>query len=614
VIFEDVQGNPIAPIADFEESTGREVIQEDRKTGHITEKGHGTSSVEAGLAGSPMAKELPLHSFKNKNKARDGKPRTAPATPAKRANRRQNKSAGYHPAAESPNHLKNTSVFIVPLQSLKKMRTPTAKLNLPEHKISLSKAFSKAAVAGFGTGFLIKNDDCPATARAKTPREVEKEEEAEAAGNYIQENYKWVIPTVCTAFFITKTFQPILLQWNATDAGRYPFAVTSSIWMSRIILTLFFGVLLLIEEDSISRVEWRASIPFIGVAVCTIGNVLAIYLTVEFLGAGPYAVLKNLNLVLTAILIYAWLKRPVTPAQWSSVAIITLATFIFRISVFSGQDANVGYIFVLMGVLFSTLEGILLQIVTAQLPDMSFQKQSFFYHFYSLVLSSILMIAYDYDTVFYEPAGPFHGWNYKVVVYLICVVPLVSLKHAVAGLASAIMVKLLVAGTTVSTFVFAIVIFGNKSPLTTWLAAIIICIALVAYQMEGQRLSADLAFKLTFVNGTERADDRGYFEKNGSPSSDVVSPSTPDYPKGTSWTQRLKKIEYRLMKAKRAPRGDDARVIMCGVCEQDVVSPKVFECLCSFFDSWTTIIPSIFPVSFAARRSNAMDRREPKRL
>eukprot|EP00472_Partenskyella_glossopodia_P012424 CAMPEP_0197531082 /NCGR_PEP_ID=MMETSP1318-20131121/33970_1 /TAXON_ID=552666 /ORGANISM="Partenskyella glossopodia, Strain RCC365" /LENGTH=406 /DNA_ID=CAMNT_0043087167 /DNA_START=702 /DNA_END=1919 /DNA_ORIENTATION=+ len=336
---------------------------------------------------------------------------------------------------------------------------------------------------------------------------VEEMDELEVAKEELQTGYWWLVPLVCTMFFVTKTFQPLLLEWNEED-GSYPFRPSTSIWASRVILTVFFGLWLLYDRDAIKAKEWQISLPFIPVAICTVANVLSIYLTVEFLGAGTYAVLKNLNLVLTAILIYFWLQKPVSPAQWSCVLIITLATFIFRVSFLKG-DTNLGYLFVLIGIIASTLEGILLQIVTRKLArhNMTFQKQSFFYHFYSLILSFILMITYDYETVFYTKLGPFDGWNYKVGVYLVCILPLVSMKHAVAGLASAIMVKLIVAGTTVSTFVLAIWLFDESVTVTRILSAIIICVALVCYQLEGARLTDEMALRLTFLNGRIKTDE-----------------------------------------------------------------------------------------------------------
>eukprot|EP00466_Bigelowiella_natans_P002507 jgi/Bigna1/146336/aug1.112_g21044 len=292
---------------------------------------------------------------------------------------------------------------------------------------------------------------------------------------------------------------------------------------------------MLVDKDAsksimFSAKEWRMSIPFIGVSVCTVGNVLSIYLTVEYLGAGQYAVLKNLNLVLTAILIYFWLAKTVTPTQWSCVLVITLATFIFRIQVFDDGGMNAGYIFVLLGVVFSTLEGILLQLVTKRLTEMSFQRQSNANILIDAVVfrkngkleivflrrenSTGLPITaelggYDYETVFYKTLGPFHGWNYKLVVYLVCIVPLVSMKHAVAGMASAIMVKLIVAATTVSTFIFSILWFGTETSPTKYLSALIICVSLVCYQLEGNRVAADIGMQQSSAANNPSAQNKG---------------------------------------------------------------------------------------------------------
>lgn len=368
---------------------------------------------------------------------------------------------------------------------------------------SVVSAISRLAKLGMSTPMLFKDVE------ADENQEEEEEEMADEMDiGMLHLLVRWIVPIICIAFFVTKTFQPILLQWNRVN-GSYPFAPTSSIWVSRIVLMLFFGIWCWSDGEKFTdKKEWKQSLPFLLVSAMTIGNVLSIYLTVQMLGAGTYAVLKNLNLVLTAVLVRFWLGKIVSDAQWACVIIITLGTFIFRISVFSTGSVNHGYFFVLMGVVCSTFEGLILQIVTHRLPNMSFQKQSFYYHFYSTILALVLMLTYDYKIVFYESGGPFHGWNYKVVVYLLCVVPLVSMKHAVAGLVSAIMVKLIVAGTTVSTYLFAILVFSTSATAVQYLAAIIICVAIVAYNLEGHRIAAEMELRLQLRQGVLEESDK----------------------------------------------------------------------------------------------------------
>ncbi|GAB5361432.1 hypothetical protein AAMO2058_000712800 [Amorphochlora amoebiformis] len=390
---------------------------------------------------------------------------------------------------QSPHPLRiRRSLLLFPSAQHVNVTAPDEKKVISKSSSRLSRALSLVAMRGLKSGFLFNDENSapkphfsnPQSSPGAMPRStvVEKhEKESKEAGEYLKEYYIYIIYLICISFFVTKTFQPILLQWNRIN-GKYPFPVTSSIWVSRIILTLFFGVWIVCDGDLPTKHEWRKSVPFVAVALCTIANVLSIYLTVAFLGAGTYAVLKNLNLAFTAVLIYFWLRRA---------------------DALENGELNMGYFFVLLGVTASTLEGIVLQLVTKDYTNMTFQKQSFFYHFYSFLLSTVLMLSYDYEVVF--DTGPFTGWNYRVVVYLLCIVPLVSMKHAVAGLVSAIMVKIIVAGTTVSTFVFAIIIFGKTPDLIQWLSAMVICVALVCYQLERKRLQQDAMFKLDFLHG-----------------------------------------------------------------------------------------------------------------
>jgi len=483
---------------------------------------------------------------------------------------------------------------------------------------SFAEAFGRLAKAGMSTGFLHKRDH-------HHLEEVSGHKHDHAATNFLHQNFKWVIPFVCVSFFLTKTWQPLLLQWNRIN-GRYPFAPTSSIWVSRIILTGFFLIWMLVDKDAsksimFSAKEWRMSIPFIGVSVCTVGNVLSIYLTVEYLGAGQYAVLKNLNLVLTAILIYFWLAKTVTPTQWSCVLVITLATFIFRIQVFDDGGMNAGYIFVLLGVVFSTLEGILLQLVTKRLPEMSFQRQSFYYHFYSMILSFILMITYDYETVFYKTLGPFHGWNYKLVVYLVCIVPLVSMKHAVAGMASAIMVKLIVAATTVSTFIFSILWFGTETSPTKYLSALIICVSLVCYQLEGNRVAADIGFKLHFVHGRIKPDNYEEIERGGEEEEDSEAKNEnlnpleskdasvkndhaiailDDHKREDNELPKAKNLHILRRRGQREEDNEKYVVIQCSKCRADVCKFPTVQNV----DKWVSMVPSSTAAAAATTTTN----------
>ncbi len=299
----------------------------------------------------------------------------------------------------------------------------------------------------------------------------------------IQTHFRSVILTICFSFFLLKTFQPILLDWNREN-GAYPFRPSTSIWVSRIILTVFFLAWCVTGGERWSWREWKESLPFVLVAICTVANVLSIYLTVQYLGSGSYAVLKNFNLPFTAVVMVVWLGRNVSRTQWGSVLMITIALLIFRANVLQESEPSPGYGFVLLGVVASTYEGVLLQLASHNLSGMSFQKQSFFYHFYSMILSSVLMVTLDYDVVFMGPLGPFTGWNFKVALYLLCVVPLIVTKHAVAGLASTIVVKLINSATTVSTFVLAVVLFAESGTLVEILACVTICVGLVVYQLD----------------------------------------------------------------------------------------------------------------------------------
>jgi len=325
------------------------------------------------------------------------------------------------------------------------------------------------------------------------PEREKSKQELEHQNTNVQMVYITTM-TLCVTFFILKTFQPFILDLSRDSSGQYPFQPSTTIWVSRIVLTLFFTVWCYLEEEEWTTNDWINSIPFAGVAICTVSNVLSIYLTIEYLGSAAYAVLKNFNLPFTAILMVLWSRRKISVVQWMCVISITLGLFIYRAEVLESSNPSLGYAFVLMGVVASSVEGILLQQTSGKLASMSFQKQSFFYHFYSFLLSTVLMIVLDYDTVFYSKYGPFTGWNYLVAVYIICIVPLVVIKHAVAGLASAVVVKLIVSATTVSSFILAIFALNEHASLVEILACLSICTALVSYQMGGDLSEQVLKF------------------------------------------------------------------------------------------------------------------------
>mmetsp|Transcript_42447 Transcript_42447/g.68920 ORF Transcript_42447/g.68920 Transcript_42447/m.68920 type:complete len:580 (-) Transcript_42447:138-1877(-) len=300
----------------------------------------------------------------------------------------------------------------------------------------------------------------------------------------------YITVILCVSFFILKTVQPFILDLSREN-GVYPFRPSTAIWFSRIPLVVFFYIWCVLENETLNNPrDWRKSIPYIFVALCTVANVLAIYLTIESLGSAVYSVLKNLNLPFTAVLMVTWARKRISIVQWTCVLAITLGLVIYEADVLKSSSPQFGYIYVLLGVVSSSCEGILLQIAASKLRDMSFIKQSFFYHFYSLILSSILMFGWDYNTVFGEHYGPFKGWSWIVAIYIICIVPLVVMKHAVAGLASAVVVKLIVSATTVSSFMLAMLALGETATLTEVLSCCQICVLLVTYQMGGELTEA----------------------------------------------------------------------------------------------------------------------------
>lgn len=146
--------------------------------------------------------------------------------------------------------------------------------------------------------------------------------------------------------------------------------------------------------------------------------------------------MRNFDVVATAFIFKLFLKNDsdLSPSQWGNVLVITLALIIYNADALSNDDVNpVGYVFITGLVMSSSLGGVLLQRVHSETGDMSFFQQSFFYHFYSMVCGFILMITYDYQTVFYKEAGPFNGWTYRLAVYFIDILPLAIVKHACTG-------------------------------------------------------------------------------------------------------------------------------------------------------------------------------------
>jgi len=302
---------------------------------------------------------------------------------------------------------------------------------------------------------------------------------------------------LCVIFFILKTFQPFILDLSRDkDSGSYPFRPTTTIWFSRVILLVFFLIWCYADNEEWSWSEWKRSVPFVVVGLCTVSNVLAIYLTIEYLGSGAYSVLKNANLPFTAVLMVTWAKKHISIVQWTCVAALTLGLMIYRADALVRTNSlSIGYVFLLVGVVASSVEGIVMQQTSTKMTDISFPKQSFYYHLYSFILSTIVMVVWDYDVVFYANYGPFQGWNYLVGVYIICIVPLVVIKHAVAGLASAIVVKLIVSATTVSSFILAVGALNESATVVEILSCMLICVLLVTYQMGGDLTAINLILK-----------------------------------------------------------------------------------------------------------------------
>jgi len=221
-----------------------------------------------------------------------------------------------------------------------------------------------------------------------------------------------IVLFLCFSYFVLKTAQPLMLGWTK-EGGEYPYIPSSSLWFSRVLLSVFFVCMVYYAGESLSADHWKLSVYYIPVSFLATTYVFCIYLSIDYLGAGTYAVLRNFYVVVTAILFRLILKKPLTASQWGNVLIITLALVIYKSDAFSSDSDPVGYIFLLGLVLSSSLNGVLLQWVHKEIESQkkctfSFFQQSFFYHFYSSWFGFLLMITYDYKTVWLEGgAGPF---------------------------------------------------------------------------------------------------------------------------------------------------------------------------------------------------------------
>mmetsp|Transcript_22820 Transcript_22820/g.31882 ORF Transcript_22820/g.31882 Transcript_22820/m.31882 type:complete len:500 (-) Transcript_22820:728-2227(-) len=295
----------------------------------------------------------------------------------------------------------------------------------------------------------------------------------------------WILVILaCFMLFLTKTLQPIAMEWSLDDEGKYPYRPAIALLISRLMLVVVSMIPCIYHKETWSLQDVRQSVHYIGASACTVANAMSIFLTVLYLGAGDFAVLKNFNLPFTSLLV-AFIGQVITLSQWGCVIIITLGMLIFRASVLTEGDFSIGICFVMLGVVASSFEGVLMQRAARVLSDVSFHKHSVYFHAHTSWINLLLVLAIDYDVIFTPPKGPFVGWDYKTLVAVITMVPVQFFKVAVVGLTNAIVVKLIIAATTISTYVLAIVLFDEQATVVQLLACMVVCTGITVYQLDG---------------------------------------------------------------------------------------------------------------------------------
>mmetsp|Transcript_31783 Transcript_31783/g.38409 ORF Transcript_31783/g.38409 Transcript_31783/m.38409 type:complete len:341 (+) Transcript_31783:176-1198(+) len=247
--------------------------------------------------------------------------------------------------------------------------------------------------------------------------------------------------TVTLALTVLTSSQGLLIAMSKANNIKYEYSYTSANCTVEFVKCIISFVALTkvwqhqgVTDDNRLQTSWDELKVFpIPAAIYLIKNLLQ-YVIFLYVDPPSYQILKNLNIISTAILYRLFLKKHLTPVQWSAIALLALGCTIAQMTNASEKVLSAPVIGILLAVLMAFLSGaagVYTEMIMKKRPQRNVNVQNIYLYVFGIFFNVIAIFIYDRDAV--AEKGFFHGYSPIVFVMI--------LNHALSGIAVSMVMK-----------------------------------------------------------------------------------------------------------------------------------------------------------------------------
>lgn len=273
---------------------------------------------------------------------------------------------------------------------------------------------------------------------------LDVEKDGSAAGTSVEEGNGsgWGRKTMVTlALTILTSSQGLLIAMSKANDIKYDYSYTSANCTVEFVKCVISFVALSqawrregVTEDNKLSTTWEEMKVFpIPAAIYLVKNLMQ-YVIFLYVDAPSYQILKNLNIITTGVLYRVFLKKHLTPVQWSALILLALGCTIAQTTSQSEQVLSAPVIGILLAVIMATLSGmagVYTELIMKKRPQRNVNVQNIYLYVFGILFNTITIFVYDYDAVVGN--GFFHGYTSIVFIMI--------LNHALSGIAVSLVMK-----------------------------------------------------------------------------------------------------------------------------------------------------------------------------
>jgi len=273
---------------------------------------------------------------------------------------------------------------------------------------------------------------------------LDVEKDGSAAGTSVEEGNGsgWGRKSMVTlALTILTSSQGLLIAMSKANDIKYDYSYTSANCTVEFVKCVISFIALSqawrregVTEDNKLSTTWEEMKVFpIPAAIYLVKNLMQ-YVIFLYVDAPSYQILKNLNIITTGILYRVFLKKHLTPVQWSALTLLALGCTIAQTTSQSEQVLSAPVMGILLAVIMATLSGmagVYTELIMKKRPQRNVNVQNIYLYVWGIVFNTITIFVYDYDAV--VGMGFFHG--YTPIVFIMI------LNHALSGIAVSLVMK-----------------------------------------------------------------------------------------------------------------------------------------------------------------------------